>query len=584
MIQTRVLSPEQEHLRGELRAALIELRGAIGQIGVSDEDRSLLDDALRGLDELFLLVVVGEFNAGKSALLNELLGARILAEGVTPTTAAITLVRWGERESEEWRGEGLMERRLPSEALRDIAVVDTPGTNAIVRRHEELTREFIPRADLVLFATSADRPFTETERALLEQIRQWGKKIVVVINKIDLLEAPGAVDQVVEFVRSGLRTTLAVEPPIFAVSVRLERSAAEAGDPTVARALRQASRLGELRRFVFETLDQEERLRLKLSTPIGVAQHIQTRYGRIVGDRIEGLADDRRLIENVERQIEVYGNDLRSAFQPRLAQVENVVHELNDRGERFFEETVRLGRVFDLLNPERSRGAFERDVLADTAARIDRLVDDLVDWFVDSEARLWRQLSGMLREGQQRAASVGDDPDFLLARREVLQSVSERTRAALSGFDREREAREFGQAMRDAVAHTALAEIGAVSLGAAIALLFGTVAADVTGLLAGALAAGLGLYILPARRRRAIAQFRQRTDALRARLVEALSAQMEREVEGSGERVREAIAPYTRYVRAEAARLEEQRARLAAVRERIGQSRARVEPSRAAGG
>src|SRR5581483_92576 len=118
-------------------------------------------------------------------------------------------------------------RRVPSEALRDLAVVDTPGTNAILREHEALTREFVPRADLVLFATSADRPFTETERALIAAIREWGKKIVVVVNKIDLMETPAAAEQVRTFVRDGLRAELDADPPLFLTSVRLARLAAE---------------------------------------------------------------------------------------------------------------------------------------------------------------------------------------------------------------------------------------------------------------------------------------------------------------------------------------------------------------------
>src|SRR5262249_44439488 len=157
-------------------STLGELAAALAAVGASVEDRAVLADALRGLGELFLLVVVGEFNAGKSALLNELIGAPLLPEGVTPTTAQISLVRFGERESEEWLSKGFLERRVHSDALRDLAVVDTPGTNAIIRHHEELTRDFIPRADLVVFVTSADRPLTETERLMLDNIRAWGKK------------------------------------------------------------------------------------------------------------------------------------------------------------------------------------------------------------------------------------------------------------------------------------------------------------------------------------------------------------------------------------------------------------------------
>ena len=573
---TRILTDDQERLRSELRSALGLLDDALGRLGASAEDRRLLSDALQNLGELFLVVVVGEFNAGKSALLNELLGARVLGEGVTPTTAAITLVRFGERATDEWHGEAFLERRLDAPILRDLAVVDTPGTNAIVRRHEELTRNFVPRADLVLFVTSADRPFTESERELLEKIRAWGKKIVVVVNKVDLLDSAPAVDQVLGFVREGLRSTLGVAPPIYPTSVRLARAAAEQSDPAVARALVAAGGLEELRRYVFGTLDEEERLRLKLGTPLGIAERLLDQYGRLVDDRLQALSGDLAMVENVEGQISVYADDLRAGFAPRLAEIENVVHELNDRGERFFDETVRLGRVLDLLNPERTRAAFEHEVIGDTGEEIDQIVASTVEWFVETESRLWRHISGMIRQRQQSLVGSTDDPNFLAARREVLQSVAQRTRNALVGFDREAESREVGESLRDAVAQTALAEIGAVSLGTAIALLFGTAAADFTGLLAATLLATLGLYILPARKRRALGDFRERTEGLRDRLVQALQTQLDREVAGSTGRVRDAIAPYTRYIRAEGGRLQDQRTALYEVRERAGRLRAEV--------
>jgi hypothetical protein len=344
----------------------------------------------------------------------------------------------------------------------------------------------------------------------------------------------------------------------------------------VARALAVAGGTDALRRYVFGTLDEEERLRLKLGTPLGIAERLLDRYGRVADERLEALSDDLAMVENVEGQISVYADDLRAGFAPRLAEIENVVHELDDRGERFFDETVRIGRVLDLLNPERTRGEFEREVIGETADEIDRIVGNTVDWFVESESRLWRHVSGMIRQRQQTLTGSSDDPNFLAARKEVLQSVAHRTRNAIADFDREAESREVGESLRDAVAQTALAEIGAVSLGTAIALLFGTVAADVTGLLTATLLATLGLYILPARKKKALSQFRERTESLRERLVQALRAQLEREVAGSTGRVREAIAPYTRYIRSEGGRLREQRATLTDVRDRVGRLRAEI--------
>ena len=153
--------------------------------------------------------------AAKSSFINALLGERVLPEGVTPTTDRINILRHGAVISEQLREAYLLDRTHPAEVLREINIVDTPGTNAIIRRHEELTRDFVPRSDLVLFVTSADRPFTESEREFLAQIREWGKKVVFIVNKIDILTRPEEREQVIRFVREHA-TTLVVDEHVGA--------------------------------------------------------------------------------------------------------------------------------------------------------------------------------------------------------------------------------------------------------------------------------------------------------------------------------------------------------------------------------
>ena len=80
--------------------------------------------------------------------------------------------------------DGFFIRRLPAQLLREMNVVDTPGTNVILDRQQRLTEEYVPRADLVLFVMSADRPFTESEVTFLKYIRQWGKKVIFLVNKV----------------------------------------------------------------------------------------------------------------------------------------------------------------------------------------------------------------------------------------------------------------------------------------------------------------------------------------------------------------------------------------------------------------
>ncbi len=214
---SKLLAPDLDELLKEERRVLARLRMALAKFDAAPEQQAALEKSIDQLDELFLLVVVGEFNAGKSAFINALAGSRVVEEGVTPTTAQINVLQYGETATRQVREPALHVITAPVALLRDIHIVDTPGTNAINREHERITAEFVPRSDLVLFVTSADRPFTETERAFLEQIRSWGKKVVVVINKVDILEDQRQVAEVTAFVAKGAQELLGFNPDIFPV-------------------------------------------------------------------------------------------------------------------------------------------------------------------------------------------------------------------------------------------------------------------------------------------------------------------------------------------------------------------------------
>src|ERR671919_2202570 len=90
------LSADLQQQLNSGRELLAELRDALTRFGAPDSDQAALAASIRQLDEFFLLVVVGEFNAGKSAFINALAGHAILREGVTPTTARIHVLKHGD--------------------------------------------------------------------------------------------------------------------------------------------------------------------------------------------------------------------------------------------------------------------------------------------------------------------------------------------------------------------------------------------------------------------------------------------------------------------------------------------------------
>ncbi|MFN0072476.1 MAG: dynamin family protein [Chloroflexota bacterium] len=575
----QLISDPARALLTDERSALADLRELLVRQRAHDEDVRLLRQAERDLDELFLLVVVGEFNAGKSAFINALVGESVLREGVTPTTAAITRLSFADTTGEQRDG-AIVNVGYPLDILREVAIIDTPGTNAILREHEEITERFIPRADLILFVTSADRPFSESERSFMERIRAWSKKVLVILNKVDLLATEQEQNDQVHFVRQGAERLLGFSPEMFPVSARLALAARQTDDPDERSKLWERSRFGTLEQFIYQTLDDRGRIRIKLTTPLGIADRISMNYVSAAEAKLATLSDDLALTRSIDRQLEAHRADLRRDFGFRLEELETILHALHRRGDAFLDDTLRIGRVFDLFNRTRMRDEFERVVVADTAERIDQVAGQVIDWLVDQDVRLWRSITDQV----DRQRSI--DPDspvqrltgsFEYDRRALLGSLGHTARSVVAEHDHRREAEQLAESVRGAVTQAALIEVGAVGLGAATMALVGSAAADVTGLFAASILAGVGFYVLPLRRRRAKLQFSERIEGLRERLLTALQDEFQRELDRTLQRVRDALAPYDRFIRAEHEETSELRQHLETSREQLRTLRARAE-------
>jgi len=586
------------------RAVLGDLRALVARAELGGEGERDLATALDDLEGLFLLVVVGEFNAGKSTLINALLGERVMREGVTPTTDRVTLIVHGEHESRSELSSDLVRITHPAPRLRALALVDTPGTNAVITRHQVLTERFVPRADLILFVTSADRPFTESERAFLERIAEWGKKVAVVVNKADLLDDDAAVEEVLDYVRAHARDTLGSAPDVIALSARRAARAripiAEGADasasvdapaPVDASASADAplvaagDGLAELERLLADRVDVD-RVRLKLEAGLGVGWHVATDAIAAVEAQRALLRDDRRTLDDVDRQQAQWAKDVAREGRAYLDRVKTVLLEVERRGEVFFDDTVRLGRLVTLLRSEKVRAAFEERVLRDAADEIDEAVAGMSDWFVERTLQQWEDVVAFVAErrraGDERVVGeVGGR--FRYDRSALIGALRQRAEDVLEGYDVQAESRRLAAALQASVLQTGLLEVGGLGLGAAIMAIVTSTAWDLTGIAAGLTVMGLGLLVLPRRRAKAKRELHHQMQDLRDGLEGGLGRQLDEEVQRATERLTGAIAPYTRFVRAELERLDALAEELGAVRERLADLRAEASQLAVAG-
>ena len=572
---TKILDPAQDELLKEERRVLSRLRTALVKFDAAPEHQSALDHSIEQLDELFLLVIIGEFNAGKSAFINALVGSKVAAEGVTPTTAQINVLQYGETVERQVKGNALQVITAPAPILRDIHIVDTPGTNAIIREHEAITADFVPRSDIVLFVTSADRPFTESERAFLEQVRGWGKKVVIVINKVDILESEASVDEVRRFVADSARALLGFTPEIFPVSARLALKAKQ-GEP----ALWPASGFEALESFIASTLDAPGRVHLKLLNPLGVGSSLVDRHSAIIRDRLALLKDDFATLDEVDRQLDVYQKDLERDLELRMADLDRILLEMERRGHDYFDETIRIGRVMDLLNRSRVQQGFEQQVVADAPQQIEEKVGELVDWLVASDLRQWQAVTSHLaeRRRQYRDKIVGEDSgQFHYDRTRLIESVGREAQRVVDTYDRRHEAQRLADNTRNAVAAAAAAGAGALGLGTLVTVVATSAAADITGIVMASVLAAIGFFVLPAKRQKAKDEMRRKIADVRQQLSETLRKQFSTEAAQSTARIREGIAPYSRFIRAEGDKLRAVDAELREIRDLIAGLRARIE-------
>jgi hypothetical protein len=226
---------------------------------------------------------------------------------------------------------------------------------------------------------------------------------------------------------------------------------------------------------------------------------------------------------------------------------------MEQRGEDFFSEYIRLSRIFDLIKKDQIQKIYEDQVVADVPEQVEKKVTGIIDWLVDSNLRQWQAITDHIASGRQKYKDrmVGDIGNFIYDRERLITSIRDEANRVVDSYDKVREADQIARRSQTAVAATAAVGAGAVGLGTLVAVLASTMAADVTGILLAGVMAALGLFIIPTRRRNAKKEMRVKVKNMRDQLSESLSDHFRHEIERGLQEIKDTIRPYTRFIRSE---------------------------------
>ncbi len=254
-------------IRGH-RAKLDEIVKNLHELTIKighEELAQTVSDLRNRLHEPFMFVIVGEVKSGKSSFINALLstGREITKVAPQPMTDTIQQLLYGEQEEEVVINQYLKKILLPVDILREIAIVDTPGTNTIVEHHQEITERFIPASDLIVFVFEAKNPYRQSAWDFFDYIHaDWRKKVIFVLQQKDLMPADDLAVNV-NGVSEQARKKGMNEPIVFAVSAKLEQEGQE-----------QDSGFLPLREYIRKNITGGKAPVLKLQNNISTAQNI----------------------------------------------------------------------------------------------------------------------------------------------------------------------------------------------------------------------------------------------------------------------------------------------------------------------
>ncbi|XP_042392617.1 probable transmembrane GTPase FZO-like, chloroplastic isoform X3 [Zingiber officinale] len=458
------------------------------------KDVSLLVDAAARLSEPFLLVIVGEFNSGKSTVINALLGRRYLKEGVVPTTNEITLLLHSETESAnhshcERNPDGQFICYLSSPILKQMNLVDTPGTNVILQRQQRLTEEFVPRADLILFVISADRPLTESEVAFLLYVQQWKKKVVFVLNKLDLYRTNSELEEATSFVKENARRLLNSEDiRLFPVSARSALDAKLSSSSYSAVKYEEAlfsdsrwmsSQFYELEKFLFSLLDGTtesglERVKLKLETPLAIADKLLSSCQALVKQEYEIASEDLISIAGILSSVKDYSAKIESESVTWRKSITSAVETAKSRALKLTDSLLRLSNI-DLiptyaLKTERAgstfaTSTFQNDIINPALSDAQRVLADYSEW---SESCNSREAKLYLEHfKKQWPALVDTNGEFHLEKYSINIASGDFSSKVIENFSSGAAARLFEQEIREVVVGT-FGGLGAAGLSASL--------------------------------------------------------------------------------------------------------------------
>ncbi len=345
----------------------------------------------------FLFVVCGEVNAGKSSLINGLFGRELCKVNILPETDRVIWYRYGAPPRDVTTTPSLEERYRPIEFLRDFNLVDTPGTNSVVKGHQEITERFLPVADLILFVFPVSNPWGAATWNLISSLpHECHARVVFIIQQADQRDEAD-IKIILNHLADLSMKRIGIVPQTFAVSGKKAIEAKRAG--SFGNSGYVKSGFPALEDFISRRVCDSAERRSALQTWRNHASSALRKIEDRIEEQTRNLDDHHHFLESLESEIDSMREGLVARLPNHLAGVAEVFETEAVWVSRILRKSLGLTRsVFRVFVGDRTGSQTE-------SLFIDRL-RSAVETVAESDARdvvaacreHWNQLGTRVKE------------------------------------------------------------------------------------------------------------------------------------------------------------------------------------------
>lgn len=371
-----ILDQSLQTFRTQIDQIVKELHLLTKDIGHTELEKTV-GDLRERINDPYMFVIVGEVKAGKSSFINALLDANkeICKVAASPMTDTIQQIVYGEEEDIQAINPYLKKILQPVEILKEIAIVDTPGTNTIIDHHQEITESFIPSSDLIVFVFEAKNPYRQSAWEFFDYIHSdWRKKIIFILQQKDLM-VPADLETNIQGVKDQAIKKGIESPNVYAVSAKQELEGQK-----------EISGFVPLRSYIRENITGGKAPILKIENNIELSENINERIKKGLEIRQQQWESDFNFRKDISSTLE---DQSRKSNNQVDILVENLISAY-ERTTRRTEDELSNGLGFFTLMKRSFNSIFNKNASAKV------WLEDLAK---DLEINLNQELKDKLNEG-----------------------------------------------------------------------------------------------------------------------------------------------------------------------------------------